>query len=1064
MNTRIRRILKTAAACAWLVCATATANAQTTVADLLAKMPAQTTADGDAAFAEFAGLGADAIKEVCAQLVAPGTGDDTNARYLLSGLAKHVTRTGAESDRAVVEGAFIDALAPAADNEVKAFLIHQVQLVGGERSVAPLTALLADERLCEPATQAMLAIRTPSAIAAFETALPSATDATRVTIIQALGVVRSKTVVAQFLPLATSEDATTRRAALAALANIGDPAAGDVLAKAAQADTPYERSLGTSWYLLYARRLADAGDKAPCEAICRDLLATRTRPEDAYAQSAALSTLAGVIGDAVQSDLLAVMDSPNRGLRGTALKLAGRVAGGEATAQWVAKLGQTPPEVKVEILSMLADRGDISAAPAALAALKSEDKGVRIAAVNACVQLAKADALQDILAVLQVATEDDEIKTAKGALLRLPGESVVPAIAEAVPTMPPAPRKALIEALASRKASEHVETVFAQANDADGGVRVAAIKALEHTAGPDHLPRIVALVLAAQDDAERSVARSVVVSVAKQIAEPEARIAPVVASLDGAPADKGVHLLPLFPEIAGQPALNAVVARTTAPDAAIKNAAVEALGSWPDAAALAPLLAVVKTDSDAGHQATAMGGYVRLVDAAKKPPKEAVKLYADALATAKRPDEKKVVLAVLGEVHAVEALQLAATYLDDESLKADAAGTAVSIACPQDEKDDGLLGADVANILKRAIAATDDEALRKQAQDHIASMPIPDEFNLAQGKPVTTSVAQQGDKKPELAVDGRTDLDSAWFGDGSPSWLQVDLGETVAIDKANVLFYWDGSRYYQYTLDVSVDGEAWATAADMSGNTTPGTPKGVMLTFAPAQARYVRVNIIKNSANPAVHLVELKVYAEGTAPPAPPEPVADAEGFVPIFNGKDLTGWTGDTQGYVAENETIVCKPGGNLYTEKEYANFHLKFEFLLTPGSNNGLGIRVPNPAHAAYQGMELQILDNTADKYKDLKPWQYHGSIYGIVPAERGHLKPVGEWNAQEVIANGRQITIILNGTTIVDANLDEASKDGTMDGKDHPGLKREKGYICFAGHGSRVDFRNLRIKELP
>ena len=111
----------------------------------------------------------------------------------------------------------------------------------------------------------------------------------------------------------------------------------------------------------------------------------------------------------------------------------------------------------------------------------------------------------------------------------------------------------------------------------------------------------------------------------------------------------------------------------------------------------------------------------------------------------------------------------------------------------------------------------------------------------------------------------------------------------------------------------------------------------------------------------------------------------------------------------------------------------------------------------------MELQILDNTALIYKDLKPYQYHGSIYGVVPAKRGYLKPVGEWNSEEVIANGRQITVKLNGVTIVDADIDEASASGTIDGNEHPGLKREKGHIGFLGHGSHVEFRNIRIKEL-
>jgi Domain of Unknown Function (DUF1080) len=189
------------------------------------------------------------------------------------------------------------------------------------------------------------------------------------------------------------------------------------------------------------------------------------------------------------------------------------------------------------------------------------------------------------------------------------------------------------------------------------------------------------------------------------------------------------------------------------------------------------------------------------------------------------------------------------------------------------------------------------------------------------------------------------------------------------------------------------------------------------------------------------------------------------EGFVPLFDGKTLTGWHGDTKGYAAIDGAIVCEKGkgGNLYTDKEYGNFEFRFEFKLTPGANNGVGIRTPDKGDAAYVGMEIQVLDDTAKQYEKLKEYQYHGSIYGVVAAKRGHQKPVGEWNSQTIICNGKQVKIILNGETIVDADLEKASTPKTVDGNAHPGLQREKGFIAFCGHGAHVEFRNLRIKEL-
>ena len=191
------------------------------------------------------------------------------------------------------------------------------------------------------------------------------------------------------------------------------------------------------------------------------------------------------------------------------------------------------------------------------------------------------------------------------------------------------------------------------------------------------------------------------------------------------------------------------------------------------------------------------------------------------------------------------------------------------------------------------------------------------------------------------------------------------------------------------------------------------------------------------------------------------------EGFRVLFDGTNLNEWTGNKKDYVVESGNIVLYPsqnfGGNLYTKEQFDNFIFRFEFMLTPGANNGLGIRAPLEGDAAYGGMELQILDNDAPVYKNLQIYQYHGSVYGVIPAKRGYLKPVGEWNYQEVIADGDRIKVILNGTTILDGNIREASKNGTIDKRDHPGLLNKTGHIGFLGHGSLVKFRNIRIKPL-
>ena len=194
---------------------------------------------------------------------------------------------------------------------------------------------------------------------------------------------------------------------------------------------------------------------------------------------------------------------------------------------------------------------------------------------------------------------------------------------------------------------------------------------------------------------------------------------------------------------------------------------------------------------------------------------------------------------------------------------------------------------------------------------------------------------------------------------------------------------------------------------------------------------------------------------------------ADESGFEPLFDGKSLDGWVllGQTgEGYLTNDGVLSCPPGGggNLFSSAEYSDFVLRFEFKLDEGSNNGLCIRCPLAwGSLAYVGTELQIIDNNAERYKDIKPWQKHGSLYHVFPANTGRLKPTGEWNSQEVVARGSKVMVILNGRVILDVDTHRVSDRQIL--ARHPGLNRKTGHVGFLGHNEPIEFRNIRIKTL-
>ncbi|MGD0094363.1 MAG: HEAT repeat domain-containing protein, partial [Planctomycetota bacterium] len=685
--------------------------------EVLAKFPAASIAEGQALAADLVKLGPAGVKEICGQLMEPGQGDDSKARFALHGIVLQVTRPGADAERLMAEGAVLEALAAAQKPEVKAFLLEQLKLVGKDAAVAQLSGFLADERLCEPATQALLQIRTPAAGAALSKALPEAKGKNLVTIVRALGELREKSAAKALLPLAAGEDAVLRQSAWFALANIADPAAGEALAKAAAATGPYERSVGTSMYLLLASRLAEAGDKDACAKICRSLLAARTDPRESNVYSGALATLAGALGAAAIPEVLAAVDNKDLKIREAALQLLAGMEGPEVTAALVAKLKSAAPEARANIIRMLGRRGDKAALPALKDALKDDDKAVRLAAIPALAALGGGDAVAPLLAVME-AGQPDELKTAKDALLTMKGEGLTATVGAAVPKAAPGAKAALLELLGARGATDQAAVIFDAAADKEPPVRMAALRALTQVAGVEHAPKLLEMLLACADPAQGEELKLAVVAACRK----GGGAMPVLAVLPNAKGDSRTGLLKVLARLGGEQALQAVLTEAKSDNPPAREAAIRALGEWCDAAAAAALLGIARDAKEPTHHVLALRGYLRLVALPNtRPPEQTVGLLKDALSAAQSPDDKKQVLGALGGVRHPEAAALAGTCLSDAAVKEEAAAAVVAIVCPF-QGDKGLRGPGIGELLAQATAATTNEGLRKKAQAQLTSM------------------------------------------------------------------------------------------------------------------------------------------------------------------------------------------------------------------------------------------------------------------------------------------------------------------------------------------------------
>jgi len=1099
--------------------AAGTGDIKARISSILERFPADAAAARDALCAEIIGLGPAALAETFARIQPPGGANDARARFAVNGLAVHVTRAGADAERLLYVKALLAALARASDKDVAAFFIAQVQLAGRAESVKSLAKYLSNEDLAGPAARALQTIGGPEAPKAILKALDAAPRSARVALIDALGGMRSREAVKKLLVLAEGADHEARRAARQALANIGDPAAGPVLAMVRVASSLGERAEAPALYLLYARRLAQAGLTSEALEAARSVLASYSRSGEAQVAVEALTLVRSILGEGAFPDLLRAVDGPVPALRAGALDMASKGTGQEAE-QWVRRAEAAGPEIRAAIIEMLGRHRDPGpGAEFNRKSLHDPDRSVRLAAIRSQI----GEPIPDLFSLLGTADEE-EAAALRTELLQFRAASVIPEAARLIDTTPHPGKAVLIDVLGEKGARGEIEYVFRLAADPEPATRAAALGALAKLAGEFELPSLVAMLEKAAD-ADDIVHLQDAVAAASRTTEPGRRGVALVDLLNGANPGRKAVILRVLPRVGGVKALRAAVEETASADAQVQTAAVYALSQWPDFQAAEELLQIATTTASKRYRLLALEGYVRLVGRANITGQRKLALFQDLLARTFDEADKKAVVSGVAAVREPEALRLLGTCLDNPVLGETAAAGLLDLASEQAPHERWLSGHEAYSVLRRVEALQADPGERARAGSIIMErlaqggfVPLFDGRSLAGWKglvadpPTRAKMAQTDLAKAQAEADSRMrahwkveDGVLVFDGKGESLCTASDYGDFELLADWKIEKGGDSGLYLRGSPQVQI----WDAAANPAGsgglyNNQKGKSQPLEKADRPVgewnSFRIImigeRVSVYLNDKLVADNVVlenywerdrpiyptgQIELQAHGnplyfrnifvreipgdTAAPQMSPAEAD-EGFAPLFNGRDLAGWTGGGGGYAVEDGKIVVHPergGGNLFTEKEYADFVLRFEFKLWPAANNGLGIRAPLEGDAAYAGMEIQILEDGSPVYWGLKPYQYHGSIYGVVAARRGVLRPPGEWNTEEVTVRGRRITVAVNGATVVDADLDEASAGGTIDGNAHPGLARTTGRIGFLGHGSVLEFRNIRLKEL-
>jgi len=192
------------------------------------------------------------------------------------------------------------------------------------------------------------------------------------------------------------------------------------------------------------------------------------------------------------------------------------------------------------------------------------------------------------------------------------------------------------------------------------------------------------------------------------------------------------------------------------------------------------------------------------------------------------------------------------------------------------------------------------------------------------------------------------------------------------------------------------------------------------------------------------------------------EPGAAEEGFISLFNGRDLSGWH-PVESFMVQDGVIYCTgergQGGWLRSELMYEDFVLRLEYKISPKGNSGIFVRAPVAGRCSQIGMEIQVRD---DHGRDPSTGGA-GALYKIMAPAQNMSKPAGEWNEVEISCRGKRVVTIMNGEQLYDVDLDDEELNAKLADDFKASGRRRFGHIGLQNHGKPVWFRNIRIKPL-
>lgn len=1057
--------------------------AATKVGDALNQLPAQNEALFDRLMTDLLSTGSEGVMMLTQMMKAPGE-TLPQVEYALDGMVQYVTRNGNSDAIATLATDYTKALETTSHVYNKAFFIRELALLGQESSIDAIARNITDSHLTAPVIEAIASIGGPQAEAKLVhwLGLPALKgDATVVAqLLEAfvqLGTPLPERTLIAMLPQANDN---LKSQLYYTLGRCGTALSLSVLAQGPQTD-----------YLALLRRLATNPQYTKTTAkAAKKILKSAT---ESQIRCDALDLLLSIEGVQATKYVMTALQDADRAYRQTALDGATRFANASLNAQIIKVLPTLSADTQVDVLTWLGNQQQPGLVATIQPYLANAQAEVAAAAAWSLVRIG-GDNVRELLAAEWKKEDATHATLILNCLKAMQGDVVTPAL-QVYAQAAPCGKAAALALLASRKAQPHENIVLEGLNDANGTVRLAAAKALQGVVNPEHR-NLYFNLLENTTDADITPYQQAVVAALASLT-PDQQFDVLAAQLrKAAPAKQHVYYAPIAQTKTKQavelladrylaandlPAYRNLIGQWKATGEQKLIYLRKALETNPSNDQLALLLTAI------GRTNTFLATVVAAQYLANPDPEVA---YAAAMSLYTNLSRNK---AQFSDAHVPGAMQQAADIIG-KSGKPDCQYDVQNIRTYLEEKvtvpgftslfnGKDLTGwkALVGNPISRSkMKAT---ALNKaqKAADEIAfsQWVVKDGKLIFMGKGDNLCTQKEyGDF--EMYVDWLLypegpEADAGIYLRGSP---QVQIWDT---SRVNVGAQVGSGGLYNNQKNASTPthvadnrlGEWNSFFIRMVGERVTVYLNGDLVVDNVIMENYWD----RNQPIFPIGAIELQAHGSKVAyrdiyvrelPRVTPSQLTaqeKAEGFEMLFDGSSLHKWVGNTHDYIPENGVLAVHPTdqgfGDLYTAKEYGDFIFRFEFKLTPGANNGVGIRTPGEGDAAYVGMEIQVLDHFDPIYQPwLKPYQYHGSVYGVIPAKEQHaLKPVGEWNEEEIYAKGNYIRVTVNGIVITEGDI----SCGPIDGREHPGLTNKSGKIGFLGHGSELWYRNVRVKEL-